>query len=350
MFSSVRAVVAPVKAGVRGVASVQPRGKGGRSSVSGISATVFGSTGFLGRYVVNRLGRIGSQVICPYRGDEHDYRHLRVMGDIGQILFYDYQLLDEASVRKCVKHSSVVINLVGQDTDSRHFALDDVHVRGADIIARAARDAGVNTLIHVSALNASHSSPSAFLRSKALGEEAVRDAFPSAVIVRPSDMFGAEDRFLNRLAKQAALPLGQPLLYGGKQIKMPVSVSDVAQGIANITANPDAAKGQTFEFVGPKAYSMAQLARLVNDVIRKPQKTMWIPTEAMLVIARALELSPFDPFLTREDVIRQSLNDELTGAPMLQELGITPATVESLVVSFLRRYRIARHQEDVVEY
>lgn len=349
MLPAVRAASAPLRTGIRCVSTIEVRGKGGRSSVSGISATVFGSTGFLGRYVVNRLGRVGSQVVCPYRGDEHDYRHLRVMGDIGQILFYDYQLLDEESVRKCVKYSNVVINLVGQDSDSRHFGLEDVHVRGAAIIAAAARDAGVSTLVHVSALNASPNSHSAFLRTKAEGEAAVRDAFPNATILRPADLVGPEDRFLTRMAKQASLPLGVPLLYGGKQVKRPVAVSDVAHAVLAAVKNP-AARGQTYELVGPREYTVAELAALVSEVTRKPNKTAWVPTEAMLAITRLLELSPFDPLLTREDVRRLSESDHLSGLPGFAELGLSPSSLEAHALPALRRFRAARHQEDIYEY
>jgi len=143
-------------------------GPGGRSSFSGVVATVFGATGFLGRYVLNRLGRSGNQIIVPYRGDEMDYRSLRLMGDLGQIMFFDYYLKDVESVAKMIKHSNCVINLIGRQYETRNFSFNDAHCEGARVIAQAAREAGVKRLIHVSALNASEESPSKFLQSKVL--------------------------------------------------------------------------------------------------------------------------------------------------------------------------------------
>jgi len=179
------------------------RGTGGRSSFSGIVATVFGTTGFTGRYVANKLGKIGSQIILPYRCDFYDARHLKLVGDLGQVLFQPFDLRDINSIKKSMKYSNVVINLIGRDWETKNFKFDDVHVEGARAIARAARESGVERLIHVSALNATKSpqsyymrKPSNFFPSKLRGEEAVLEEFPNATIFRPSDIYGQEDRFL----------------------------------------------------------------------------------------------------------------------------------------------------------
>merc|ERR1712046_40369 len=111
--------------GARGMALAVPSGRGGRSSVSGIQAAVFGATGRLGRYPVNRLGRVGSQVVIPYRGDEHDIRHLKVMGDYGQLVFVPFHLKDTASVGNITKHSNVCINLMGQEFATSNFSLEE---------------------------------------------------------------------------------------------------------------------------------------------------------------------------------------------------------------------------------
>lgn len=182
------------------------RGTGGRSSFNGIVATVFGATGFTGRYVCNRLGKIGTQLIIPYRADHYEAIRLRLCGDLGQVLFQPYNLRDEEAIAKAVRYSNVVINLVGRDWETKNFKYDDVHVTGARNIARIAKEAGVKKFIHVSALNAAeypepHVLPqgSKFLRSKWLGEQAVREEFPEAIIFRPSDVYGQEDRFLRYL-------------------------------------------------------------------------------------------------------------------------------------------------------
>lgn len=179
------------------------RGTGGRSSFNGIVATVFGATGFTGRYLCNRLGKIGSQLILPYRADQYEALRLRLCGDLGQVLFTPYNLKDEKSIEKAVRYSNVVINLVGRDWETKNFKFDDVHVKGAEAIARIARKAGVKRFIHVSALNCAenpepHVLPkgSKFLKSKWESEQRVREHFPDAVIFRPADIYGQEDRFL----------------------------------------------------------------------------------------------------------------------------------------------------------
>lgn len=116
--------------------SAMKRGTGGRSSFNGIVATVFGATGFLGRYVCNKLGKQGTQMILPYRGDDSDVIRLKVCGDLGQVLFHFYNLDNPASIREAVKHSNVVINLVGRDFETKNFRFKDVNVNGAARIAR----------------------------------------------------------------------------------------------------------------------------------------------------------------------------------------------------------------------
>eukprot|EP00731_Ephydatia_muelleri_P024803 Em0016g1074a len=317
------------------------RGTGGRSSFSGIVATVFGATGFYGRYIVNRLGRVGSQVVIPYRGDEHDYRHLRPMGDLGQLIFLPYNLRDTASIEKALKYSNVVINLVGRDYETRNFKFEDTHVTGARAIADAARRAGVSRLVHFSALNASKDSPSKFLQTKALGEEAVKDAFPSVTIVRPSETFGHEDRFFNFYAKLRALPLGLiPLVeYGFKTHKMPLYVGDIAGAVANIISDPSTA-GNIYELTGPNKYLLYDLVEYLYRLMYRPFRPVAVPELLMRFTAFGLEQSPFIPHLTRDILTRMYLSNVPTpDLPGLEDLGIAPTPVEDKCIAVMRRYR-----------
>lgn len=238
--------------------SSMKRGTGGRSSFNGMVATVFGNTGFLGRYVCNKLGKIGTQMILPYRCDQYETLRLKVTGDLGQVLFQQFNLMDEESIRKSVKHSNVVINLIGRDWETRNFSFDDVHVEGARRLARICREMGVERFIHVSSLNASPDPEpillkegSNFLKSKYRGELAVKEAFPEATIIRPSDVYGQEDRFLRLYASNWRHQLrGLPLWKKGENtIKQPVFSSDVAQAIVNAARDPDTA-GKTYQAVG----------------------------------------------------------------------------------------------------
>lgn len=212
----------------------------------------------MGRYVCNKLGKIGSQMILPYRSDQYETLRLKTTGDLGQVLFQQFHLQDEESIRKSVKHSNVVINLVGRDWETMNFTFDDVHVDGARRLARIAKEMGVERFIHLSALNAEENPTpivlkegSKYLKSKYLGELAVREEFPQATIIRPSDVYGAEDRFLRMYAHNWRHQLrGVPLWKNGTEtIKQPVFVSDVAQAIVNAAKDPDTA-GQIYQAVG----------------------------------------------------------------------------------------------------
>lgn len=324
----------------RNVSYLPKAGAGGRSSFSGVVATVFGSTGFLGRYVLNRLGRGGNQIIVPYRGDEHDYRHLRLMGDLGQMMFFDYNLKDPESVAKVLKNSNCVINLIGRQYETRNFSFDDVHATGAQVIAKAAKEAGVKRLIHVSALNASEDSPSKFLQSKARGEMAVREEFPEATIVRPATCFGHEDHFLNYYAYLRKLPLGVPLIDGGmKTTKIPVYIADVAQAIVN-AIHEDESIGQTFELVGPEQYYLFDILDYIYRLMRRDLPHYTMPRGVYNLVAWVLEQSIWSPRLTRDMLFREFLSDKVTAElPGLQELGVEPSSLDTIAISVLRRHR-----------
>ena len=177
----------------------------GRSSVSGIKATVFGSSGFMGKYVVNKLGKIGSTVVLPYRGDEINMRHLKLCGDLGQINFVPSSIRSVEDIEAAVAGSNVVINLLGKHLETSRWNFNDVNATFPGVLAEVCKEHGVERFVHVSSLGAELDSPSAWQRSKALGEQAVKDAFPAATVFRPATIFGDEDRFLNRIAKLSQL-------------------------------------------------------------------------------------------------------------------------------------------------
>lgn len=324
------------------------KGPGGRSSFSGIVATVFGCSGFMGRYVVNKLGKQGSQVICPYRADHAEVQHLKVMGDLGQILFHPYYLKDEDSIRKAVKYSNVVINLVGRDWETKNFPFKEVHVESARRLARIARESGVEKFIHLSALNADphpepvlYSGGSKFLQSKYYGELAVREEFPDATIIRPADVYGQEDRFLAYYAHfwRRYIRL-VPLWHNGeKTIKQPVYVGDVAQAIVNIIRDPDAV-GQIYQAVGPRRYMLSELVDWFHRLMRKDEEWGYIRYDARFdptyklkaAFTEAIQLSfPLGNFhherLEREyvtDVVEKSV-------PTLEDLGVNLTLMEDQV-------------------
>jgi NADH dehydrogenase (ubiquinone) 1 alpha subcomplex subunit 9 len=138
---------------------------GGRSSLGGYTATVFGATGFLGRYIVNRLARSGCTVVVPFR-EEMAKRHLKVTGDLGRVVFMEFDLRNTASIEESVRHSDIVYNLIGRDYPTKNFDLEDVHIEGAERIAEAVAKYDVDRFVHVSSHSANKNSPSEFYRTK----------------------------------------------------------------------------------------------------------------------------------------------------------------------------------------
>ncbi|XP_051979402.1 NADH dehydrogenase [ubiquinone] 1 alpha subcomplex subunit 9, mitochondrial-like [Xyrauchen texanus] len=326
--------------------AVVPRGKGGRSSSSGVAATVFGATGFLGRYVVNRLGRMGSQIVVPHRCDQYDLMYLRPMGDLGQIIFMEWDGRDKESIKRALTNSNVVINLVGREWETRNYKFEDVFVSIPQQIARAAREAGIQKLIHMSHLNADMRSPSKYLRNKAVGEAAVREEFPDAIIMKPSECFGREDRFFNHFANMRWFGKAVPLIAMGKKtVKQPVHVVDVAKAIVNAIKDPDAI-GKTYALVGPSRYLLHDLVEYVYATAHRPFVAYPIPRPLYHLIASFFEMNPFEPWTTRDKVDRFHTTDmKFPDLPGLEDLGITPSSIEQKAIETLRRHRRYRFLE-----
>lgn len=311
----------------------------GRSGVSGITATIFGASGFLGKYVVNRLGKIGTRCVLPYRGDEVDVRHLRPGGDLGVINPMEMTIRSLDDIEAAVAGSNVVINLLGKHIETSRWKFHDIHCAFPSVLAQVCADVGsVERLVHVSALGASVDAPSAFLRSKALGEEAVRDAFPSATIMRPATMFGDEDKFLNRIAKLSqTLPFYPIIDVATKQ--QPVYMDDVAAAIFQSVTTPDM-MGKTYDLVGPKTYTNKDIVDYVFDVIKEESNAVHLPPSVGYAVALGMQQLP-NPWITVDGFRRQSV-DLVTDETALgfADIGMTDLTaMEDVGERYLTRFR-----------
>ena len=254
---------------------------GGRSSLGGHTVTVFGATGFLGRYIVNRMARSGCTVVVPYR-EEMSKRHLKVTGDLGRVVFLECDLRNIASIEESVRHSDIVYNLVGRDYPTKNFTLSDVHEEGTSRIASAVAKYDIDRFIHVSSHSVHPSSPSEFHRTKYASEQIARSIFPETTIVRPAPMFGFEDRLLHRLAAAGNIFTANHM----HERFWPVHVLDVGAALEKIGLD-DSTVGQTFELFGPKNYSMAEISELVDREIMKKRRHINVPKR---IAAPAMEL------------------------------------------------------------
>jgi len=305
-------------------------------------ATVFGGSGFLGRHVVRRLAAEGYIVRVAVR-DTEGAKFLRPMGDIGQVVLLHAPVDSEADATRAIAGAGLVVNLTGILTESRKGDFTRVHAEGAGRLARLSAAAGVATFIHVSALGADAASPSAYARSKAAGEAAVKAAFPGAVILRPSIIFGAEDQFFNRFAAMAVTYPIIPIVHGGTKIQ-PVYVDDVAAAVLAVLA-PEA-RGQTFELGGPLVETFRHLIALTLRYTGRKRRILDLPVPLARFQAFFLERLP-GKLLTGDQISLLAADNTVSpGAPGLVELGITPTAMDLVWPSYLDRYRPAGEGKD----
>ena len=299
--------------------------------------TVFGGSGFIGRHLVRRLARQDWTIRVAVRRPSAA-NFLKPMGDVGQITPIRAPIHDPLAVQAAVSGARAVVNLVGilYERGARSFAT--VHARGAHGIATAAAQAGVERLVHVSAIGADLRGEAEYARSKGAGEAAVKTAFPAATILRPSVVFGPEDDFFNRFAVMARLSPALPLIGGGHTKFQPVYVGDVAEAIAACLIDP-ACKGRTYELGGPRVYSFKALMELLLAQIGRRRILAPLPFAIADLQAMILEKLPVPP-LTRDQVkLLRRDNVVSEGALTLSDLGVTPTAAETILPTYLDRYR-----------
>jgi uncharacterized protein YbjT (DUF2867 family) len=299
--------------------------------------TVFGGTGFIGRHLVRRLVGQGARVLVISRNPSRGY-HLQPMGRVGQILVERVDLGSEQALARALSGASGVVNLIGIMYETRHQRFDEVQGALPGRIAKVAADAGIERMVQLSAIGADPASRSAYARSKAEGERRVREALPSATIMRPSIVVGPEDGFFNRFAEMARWLPALPLIGGGKTRFQPVYVGDVAGAIVAGLTRADAA-GQTYELGGPRVYTFAELMRYMLGMVDRRRMLVPISFATAELQARFLELLPA-PLLTRDQVeLLKADNVVAEGAEGLADLDISPTPIELIVPEYLARYR-----------
>jgi NADH dehydrogenase len=300
-------------------------------------ATVFGGSGFIGRYVVKRLAAAGHVVRVAVR-DPEGALLLKPMGGVGQIVPMRADVTREAEVQAAVADADVVVSLVGILFEKPHRTFGAVQAEGPGRIARAAAAAGVRRLVHVSAIGADAASDAAYARTKAAGEAAVLAAFPGATILRPSIVFGPEDAFFNRFAGMANLLPALPLIGGGHTKFQPVYVGDVADAVMAALARDDAS-GRVYELGGPRTYSFRDLLEYIGEVTGRRRTLLNVGWDLAMLQGRLGELLPTPP-ITR-DQVRMLRHDNVVaaGAAGLAELGVSPTAVEAIVPGYLARFR-----------
>lgn len=320
--------------------------------------TVFGGTGFIGRYVVQRLARQGYQIRIATR-DTESANFLKPLGEIGQITPVPINMSNKDSIFRALNGANRAINLIGISYESGKSTFKKIHEEAAYNIAQLASKVGLEALVHVSALGASYDSDSVYARSKAAGEDAVNSAFKAAVIVRPSVIFGREDNFFNMFASLARItpimpifgcktfskfkflglnvPFGIDYNNGGTRIQ-PVFVSDVAQAIVKILEN-STNSNKIYELGGPKVYSFKEMIEMVLKESGRSRILFPCPFFVAKCGAWLIQLIP-KPLITRDQVTHLKSDNIVSGdLPGFSELSIKPAAAEAVLPTYLRKYR-----------
>ena len=288
--------------------------------------TVFGGTGFLGRRIVERLGAAGARVRVAAR---HTTEGVLAQGEV---VYADVR--DGTTVAQAVRDSDAVVNAVGLYVEQGEATFQAVHVDGAQEVARAAREAGIPRLIHLSGIGADVNSQSSYVRSRALGELAVREAFTEATILRPSVLFGRGDALFRSLAAITRISPVFPLFGDGSTRLQPVFVGDVAEAVVKAVGSPSAS-GKVYELGGPRVYRYKELVDLVLVHLKRRRILVPVPFFVWEIQGTLLGILP-NPPLTRDQVILMRRDNVVSDAALtFADLGITPRPVEAELPSIM---------------
>jgi uncharacterized protein YbjT (DUF2867 family) len=309
--------------------------------VKGDIVTVFGGSGFVGRYVVRALARRGYRVRAAVRRPDLA-GHLQPLGAVGQIHAVQANVRNRQSIERALVGAAAVVNLVGILHETGRQRFDTVQAAGAGAVAEAAAVAGIGRMVQMSAIGADPDSPSHYARSKAIGERLVLEAIPQAVILRPSIVFGPEDDFFNRFAAMARLSPALPLIGGGHTRYQPVYVADVAEAAARAVEG-EARPGAVYELGGPDIRTFRELMEFILAEIDRKRPLVPVPFGLARLKAQVLQLLP-KPLLT-VDQVRLLEHDNIVSPAAIADgrtlagLGIAPTAMETIVPTYLGRYR-----------
>jgi len=303
--------------------------------------TIFGGSGFLGRHIVRAIAKTGARMLIAVRRP-HLANYLQPLGGVGQINFVQANVRYPETLVRAAAGSDAVVNLTGILAPSGNQTFEAIHAEGAENAAKAAVEAGVSTMVHISAIGADPDSPAAYGRTKAAGEAAVLRHFPKAVILRPSIVFGPEDDFFNRFAAMARISPALPLIGGGRTKLQPVFVGDVAKAVvAGLEGR--ARGGHIYELGGPEIVTMEEVMRRVLAYTDRNRMLVNLPFWAASFMAQFLQYMPGAPLtpdqvrMLKDDNVVSEAADE--AGRTLEGLGITEVPMQAVVPDYLERFR-----------
>lgn len=315
--------------------------------------TIYGGSGFIGRYIVRRMAKEGWRVrVAVRRPNEAIF--VKPYGVVGQVEPVLCNIRDDASVRSVMQGADAVVNCVGVLVETGKNSFDAVQAEGPGRIARIAAEEGITRMVHISAIGADAQSDSDYARTKANGETAVLSHMPDAVILRPSVVFGSEDEFFNRFAGMTRMGPVLPVVGASTQFQ-PVYVDDIAKAaVMGVTGK---AAGGIYELGGPVRASFRELMDLMLGVIRRRRLVLNMPFGVASVMAfgfdmlQAVTLGLFTNKMLTRDQVRNLRRDNVVsdGAMGFDALGIEPMTMTSVLPEYLWRFRPSGQYDAIKE-
>jgi NADH dehydrogenase len=316
-------------------------------------ATIYGGSGFVGRYIAQRLAKMGWRVrVAVRRPNEAVF--VRMYGSVGQVEPVLANIRDDASTAAAMQGADVVINCVGILAESGKNRFGAVQAEGPTRIARLAAEAGIEHMVQISAIGADANSDSAYAQTKAEGEAGVLQHMPNAVILRPSIIFGAEDGFFNRFAKMASMAPLLPVVGPGTRFQ-PVFVDDVAAAAVK-AAEGHAAPG-IYELGGPDVDTFRQLMQVMLRTIKRRALVLTVPFFVARIMGGVLDFAQIataglfqNGVLTRDQVRNLAVDNVVSGQhPGFAELGIEPTAMEAILPTYLWRFRPGGQYAEIKE-
>lgn len=305
--------------------------------------TIIGGSGFIGRHIVQALAQRGYRIrVASRRPDLAG--HVQPLGNPGQVMPVQANVRFPASLAAVCEGAYAVINLTGILASSGAQSFEAVHVFGAEASAKAAKAAQAKVFIQMSALGADPNSTSKYARTKAAGEARAKAAFPGAIIMRSSIVFGPEDNFFNQFAGLSRLSPALPLIGGGKTKFTPLFVGDLAEAFAMLVDRGEAS-GQTFELGGPEVFTFRQLIEFTLETVGRKRLLIPVPWTIAKIMGTVMGYLPYAP-LTADQVELLKTDNAVSDAAIsegrdLASFGITGQGIQGIVPSYLYRYRKA---------
>lgn len=293
---------------------------------------IFGGGGFVGRYISQALLERGARLRIAERNIKNAM-HIKPLGNLGQTQFVSADVTKKDSVARAVHGCEAVVNLVGVLKGD----FERVHVEGARNVAEVAAEAGCRALLHLSAIGADSASDSRYGKSKGDGETAVLQAFPEAIILRPSIIFGREDQFINRFAAMIAMLPIVPVIGADTKFQ-PIFVGDVADVAARALSQPELYAGQTFELGGPEILSMGEINRRIARMTGRKRTFVDVPDVAASLMASVLGPLPGAPITADQFKMLQKDNVVASGAKGLDAFGLSPTPLAAVAPGWMEKY------------